>query len=147
MAREAELEHIVIKTRSAYIDGMVDWQDPLYAKIIANLPAGEKPSDYITSMEITGDVAPCCCDSGSCDDDSESMTTYVYETIPQIQDEKPEYFEVKQSMEDAPLTQHPENGRPIRRVVLGGYGVLKSGGAAKSDTADKGGCGCGPAGC
>jgi SAM-dependent methyltransferase/predicted nucleic acid-binding Zn ribbon protein len=147
MAREAELEHIEIKTRSGYIEGMVDWQDPLYAKIIANLPAGAKPSDYIASMEITGDVADCCCGGDSCDDDSESITTYVYETIPQQQDEKPEYSEIKQAMDDAPLTQHPESGKPIRRVVLGGYGILKSGGSAKSAAANEGGCGCGQGGC
>ena len=73
------------------------------------------------------------------------MTTYVYETIPQKPDEKPVYFEVKQSMQDAPLTNHPENGQPIRRVILGGYGVLKSGAPAPKPAG--GGCGCGPAGC
>ena len=98
-------------------------------------------------MEITGDVAECCCGDGSGDDDSESMATYVYETMAQKPDEKPEYFEIKQSMNDAPRTQHPDNGKPIRRVVLGGYGVLKSGVTAKSDAADQGGCCCGPGGC
>ena len=44
---------IVLKPKSDYIDGMVDWQDPLYQKIIAHLPAGTKPSDYITSLEVT----------------------------------------------------------------------------------------------
>jgi predicted nucleic acid-binding Zn ribbon protein len=74
------------------------------------------------------------------------MTTYVYETVPQSGDEKPEYFEVKQAMTDAALTHHPESGKPVRRVVLGGYGVLKSGGtAAKQSTT--GACGCGPIGC
>jgi AhpD family alkylhydroperoxidase len=53
MAQEAGLGDIVIKAKSAYIDGMVDWQDPLYRKIIAHLPTGSKPSDYITSLEIT----------------------------------------------------------------------------------------------
>ena len=53
MAKEAGLTDIVPKSKSAYIDGMVDWQDPLYQKIIAHLPAGAKPSDYITSLEIT----------------------------------------------------------------------------------------------
>jgi arsenite methyltransferase len=53
MAKEAGLGEIVTKPRSAYIDGMVDWQDPLYQKIIAELPAGAKPSDYVTSLEIT----------------------------------------------------------------------------------------------
>ena len=54
MAREAGLGDIVLKAKSAYIDGMVDWQDPLYQKIIAHLPGGMKPSDYVTSLEITG---------------------------------------------------------------------------------------------
>lgn len=74
------------------------------------------------------------------------MTTYVYETIPQKPGETPVYFEVKQSMQDAPLTTHPENGQPVRRVILGGYGVLKSGGVPAPKPAG-GSCGCGPAGC
>ena len=53
MAKEAGLGEIVLKAKSGYIDGMVDWQDPLYQKIVADLPAGMKPSDYITSLEIT----------------------------------------------------------------------------------------------
>lgn len=54
------------------------------------------------------------------------MTTYVYETIPQKPDEKPRYFEIKQSMNAEPLTKHPETGEAIRRVVLGGMGALSS---------------------
>ena len=53
MAKEAGLTDIVLNPKSSYIDGMVDWQDPLYQKIIANLPTVAKPSDYITSLEIT----------------------------------------------------------------------------------------------
>jgi hypothetical protein len=53
MAREAGLADIVLNPRSGYIDRMVDWQDPLYRKIVASLPAGSKASDYITSLEIT----------------------------------------------------------------------------------------------
>jgi arsenite methyltransferase len=53
MASEAGLIKIVLNPKSGYIDGMVDWQDPLYQKIIAALPAGAKPADYITSLEIT----------------------------------------------------------------------------------------------
>ena len=75
------------------------------------------------------------------------MTTYVYETIPQMPGEKPRYFEIKQAMSDKPLTKHPESGEAIRRVVLGGYGVLSSGekkSAAKSS--QSGGC-CGGTSC
>jgi hypothetical protein len=53
MAKEAGLTEIVLNPKSGYIDGMVDWQDPLYTKIIASLPAGAKPGDYITSLEVT----------------------------------------------------------------------------------------------
>ena len=74
-----------------------------------------------------------------------TMTTYVYETIPQSEGEKPEYFEVKQNMTDAPLTKHPETGKPVRRVVLGGYGVLKSGGSARK-SGEEDSC-CGGTGC
>ena len=75
------------------------------------------------------------------------MTTYVYETIPTKPGEKPRYFEIKQGMKDAPLAKHPVTGESIRRVVLGGYGVLRSGEAAQKPSSDDGGCGCGPRGC
>ena len=52
-AKEAGLADLELKAKSAYIDGMVDWQDPLYREIVAHLPAGAKPSDYVTSLEIT----------------------------------------------------------------------------------------------
>lgn len=71
------------------------------------------------------------------------MTTYVYETIQQKRGEKPRYFEIKQNMNAKPLKTHPETGEPIRRVVLGGFGVLSS----KPSSANSGsscgpGCGC-----
>ena len=53
MAKEAGLVDTLLKAKSDYIDGLVDWQAPLYQKIIANLPTGAKPGDYITSLEIT----------------------------------------------------------------------------------------------
>lgn len=70
------------------------------------------------------------------------MTTYVYETIPAQPGQKPRYLEVKQSMKDDPLTKHPDTGEPIRRVLLGGFGVLKSGGSKRAPA--EGGSGCGP---
>jgi SAM-dependent methyltransferase len=53
MAREAGVSDIVLNPKVGYIDAMVDWQDPLYKKIIAALPPGTKPGDYITSLEVT----------------------------------------------------------------------------------------------
>lgn len=52
------------------------------------------------------------------------MPIYVYETIPQVPGEKPRFFEFTQSMNDEPFTRHPETNEPIRRVVLGGFGLL-----------------------
>ena len=67
MAKEAGLAEIETKPKSAYIDGMADWQDPLYQKIITHLPAGTKPSDYVTSLEITAHKpAASCCGSECC---------------------------------------------------------------------------------
>ncbi|HRQ88740.1 MAG TPA: zinc ribbon domain-containing protein [Bacteroidia bacterium] len=51
------------------------------------------------------------------------MPTYLYETIPQVPDEAPERFEVKQSMKDEALRVHPESGRPVRRVITGGIAI------------------------
>lgn len=53
MAREAGLGDIVLNPKSGYVDAMLDWQDPLYQKIIEKLPAGTKPGEYITSLEVT----------------------------------------------------------------------------------------------
>lgn len=52
MAREAGLQDVVGKVRTDYVEGMVDWQDPLYQKIIATLPPGAKLSDYVVSLEL-----------------------------------------------------------------------------------------------
>ena len=52
------------------------------------------------------------------------MTTYTYETIPQKPGQRPVRFEVRQSMQDAPLTRHPETGEPVKRVITGGYGLM-----------------------
>lgn len=71
MAEEAGLSDIRLNSKAAYIDGMADWQDPLYQKIVASLPAGTKPGDYVTSLEVAArkpgaaggparDAGPCC---------------------------------------------------------------------------------------
>ena len=43
---------IVLTPKPDYVNAMKDWEDPLYQKIVANLPAGAKPADYITSLEV-----------------------------------------------------------------------------------------------
>ena len=54
MARDAGLTEIRLNAKPGYVDTLVEGQDPLYLKIIAHLPAGAKPGDYVTSLEITG---------------------------------------------------------------------------------------------
>jgi SAM-dependent methyltransferase len=67
MAREAGQTDIVLKSKPGYVEAMTNWEDPLYRKIIELLPAGAKPADYITSLEVQarkpgGD----CCGSECC---------------------------------------------------------------------------------
>jgi predicted nucleic acid-binding Zn ribbon protein len=75
------------------------------------------------------------------------MATYTYETIPQAPGEVPVRFEVRQSMMDDALTEHPETGVPVRRVITGGLGFIGgSKGGAPSGAASGGhrhGAGCG----
>jgi arsenite methyltransferase len=67
MAQKAGLTDIVLNPKSSYIDGMMDWQDPLYQKILAHLPTGAKPGQYVTSLEITARKAGAnCCGSECC---------------------------------------------------------------------------------
>lgn len=52
MAVAAGLTEISLTRKPQYIDAMINWADPLYAKIAGALPAGLKPSDYITSLDV-----------------------------------------------------------------------------------------------
>lgn len=51
-AAEAGLVAIELVEKSDYIEAMTSWEDPLYRRVIDSLPAGSKPSDYITSLEV-----------------------------------------------------------------------------------------------
>lgn len=65
MAREAGLADIVLTPKPGYVEALSDWEDPLYKKIIEYLPAGTKPADYITSLEVQArkpDEVCCGCD-------------------------------------------------------------------------------------
>lgn len=52
-AHRAGLTDITLRPKPEYIDAMTNWEDPLYRKIIQSLPAGSKPSDFITSLDVT----------------------------------------------------------------------------------------------
>lgn len=71
--------------------------------------------------------------------------TYLYETIPAAEGAEVKHYEIKQSIHDAALTQHPETGESIRRVILGGWGLLTH--KSDSGSSSQGNCGCGPGGC
>lgn len=68
--------------------------------------------------------------------------TYLYETIPAKDGEAVKRYEFQQSMKDAPLTKHPETGEPIRRVILGGWGLITP--TSTSSGSNSSSCGCGP---
>ena len=53
MVRAAGLEEMVLKPKTDYVKVMTSFEDPLYQKIVAHLPAGTDPSNYITSLEVT----------------------------------------------------------------------------------------------
>ncbi len=69
------------------------------------------------------------------------MPTYIYETL----EEPHRQFEVKQGMNEPALTQDPETGEPVRRVISGGYGILQKGGTGATGGGGGScghGCGC-----
>jgi len=63
MARAAGLSDIALTPRPGYMEAMADTRDPLFQKILAELPAGEQPSNYVVSLEVNA-VKPqavrCC---------------------------------------------------------------------------------------
>ena len=78
------------------------------------------------------------------------MATYIYETVPADPAQPRRRFEMKQSMNDAPLTHDPETGEPVHRVITGGYGFVggsksESGSAAHAPGHSHGGGCCGGA--
>jgi len=55
------------------------------------------------------------------------MATYIYETIPRDARTRPRRFEVQQKMSEPPLKRDPESGLPVRRVIVGGSGLVTHG--------------------
>jgi AhpD family alkylhydroperoxidase len=52
MAEAAGLVEIQLTPKPGYVDSMMDWNDPLYRKIIEHLPEGARAGDYITSLDV-----------------------------------------------------------------------------------------------
>jgi len=51
------------------------------------------------------------------------MPTYTYETIPSKPGDTPRRFEVNQRMNDPSMTEDPETGEPVRKIITGGVGI------------------------
>jgi SAM-dependent methyltransferase len=52
-ARAAGLSDVAVRVKPEYVSAMVSFEDPLYQKIVAALPAGASPDDYVASVELT----------------------------------------------------------------------------------------------
>lgn len=53
MAAAAGLAEIVLQPKTDYVEAMVNAEDPLYRRILAELPEGTTISDFLISLEIT----------------------------------------------------------------------------------------------
>ena len=56
------------------------------------------------------------------------MPTYIYETTDPTRPIR--RFEVKQAFAEKPLLLDPVTGELVRRVIIGGYGIVVRGGSA-----------------
>jgi hypothetical protein len=52
MAKAAGLVGIALTPKPGYVNGMVDWNDPLYRGIQKALPKGATLGDYVTSLNV-----------------------------------------------------------------------------------------------
>lgn len=67
MAREAGLTEIFLTPKPSYVEAMTGFEDPLYRKLVEQLPSGTKPADFITSLEVQARKAGGeCCGSACC---------------------------------------------------------------------------------
>lgn len=74
------------------------------------------------------------------------MPTYVYETVPQDAKTTARRFEVIQRMSDPALTEDPDTGEPVKRVITGGVGI-KLPGLKRSTVVNKKSAAATPCGC
>jgi hypothetical protein len=75
---------------------------------------------------------------------------YLYETISGPDVGEIRRYEIKQSIHEPSLTHHPDTGEPIRRVILGGMGIMTGKSSSRRSaipSPPRGGCGCGHGGC
>ncbi len=54
MMRAAGLIDVQLKEKPDYVRSVMSFEDPLYQQIVANLPRGTTPAEYLTSLDIQG---------------------------------------------------------------------------------------------
>ena len=54
MMRAAGLIDVRLREKPDYVRSVMSFEDPLYQKIVENLPGGSTPADFITSLDIQG---------------------------------------------------------------------------------------------
>lgn len=65
-ASDAGLTSIVLKPKAEYVEAMTSFEDPLYKQIMAHLPLGTKPGDYIVSLEVQARKPAVSCGGEDC---------------------------------------------------------------------------------
>ncbi len=75
------------------------------------------------------------------------MPTYIYETVPARKGARVKRYEIRQSIKDAALREHPETKEPIRRVLADSVSVLTPSSSSGGARAHTHACGCGAGGC
>jgi arsenite methyltransferase len=66
MVRDAGFTDLELVGKPGYIEAMTNWEDPLYRKIVEQLPAGSTPSDYLISLEVKARKPGAACCGESC---------------------------------------------------------------------------------
>lgn len=65
-ARAAGLANVEVRVKPEYVAAMEHFEDPLYQKIVAALPPGTGPADFIASVEVTARKPGQACGCGGC---------------------------------------------------------------------------------
>ncbi|MGE0713138.1 MAG: arsenite methyltransferase [Planctomycetota bacterium] len=64
MVEAAGLERVEVVSKPEFVQAVSSGDDPLYAPILAKLPAGTSVADYVTSVTVTAHKAPARCCGG-----------------------------------------------------------------------------------
>ena len=65
-ASDAGFTDLRLTPKAEYVEALTSAEDPLYKQILAHLPAGTKPGDYIVSLEVQAHKPGAACCGESC---------------------------------------------------------------------------------